>query len=149
MLILKKKEKINFNFVQFQVPQFIEAKAKIVGPLNFQQFVFFLIAGGISFAVYFLMPRAIFFLVFIFSFGIAAAFAFLKIEGRPLVTVIYNYFFFSLATKLYLWKKKEIIFAFKEKAPEKIELAEKKEELQLKIAEKSRLKKIRTKIELS
>lgn len=135
--------------MQFQVPQFIEAKAKIVGPLNFQQFVFFLIAGGISLAVYFLAPRAVFFLVFIFSFSVSAAFAFVKIEGRPLVTVIYNYFFFSLGARLYLWKKKEIIFAFKEKKPEKIEFAEKKEELPLKIAEKSRLKKIRIKIELS
>jgi hypothetical protein len=135
--------------VQFQVPQFIEAKAKIVGPLNFQQFIFFLFAGGVSFASYFLLPRAFFFLVFIFSFGVAAAFAFLKIEGRPLVTVIYNYFFFSLKPKLYLWKKKEIIFAFKEMRPQKIELPEKKEELPLKIAEKSRLKKIRTKIEVS
>jgi len=134
--------------MQFQVPQFIEQKAKIIGPLTFQQFLYFLIASGISFFAYFSLPRILFFLVLIITFIIAAAFAFVKIEGRPLQTVLSNLVFFLLQPKLYLWRKKEIIFAFKEPKIEKPKLSEQKEELPLKIAEKSRLKKLRTQIEI-
>jgi len=133
---------------QFQIPQFIERKAKIVGPLTFQQFLYFLLAGVVSFVAYFFLPRVIFFVMFFISFGLSAIFAFLKIEGRPLAVVIYNYFFFNLSSKLFLWKKKEVIFAFKAMEPEKIELPETKEELQLKTAEKSRLKKIKMQVEI-
>ena len=82
--------------MQFQVPQFIEQKAKIIGPLTFQQFLYFLIASGISFFAYFSLPRILFFLVLIITFIIAAAFAFVKIEGRPLQTVLSNLVFFLL-----------------------------------------------------
>lgn len=135
--------------MQFQVPQFIEEKAKIVGPLTFQQFIFFLIASFLSAIAYFSFPRFIFYLISIFSFALAASFAFLKIEGRPLLTVASNFFLFLIRPRLYLWKKKEVVFAFKEPKIEKPKLPEQKEELPLKVAEKSRLKKIRTQIELS
>ena len=37
----------------FQTPQFIEEKAKIVGPFTLKQFLFLVMGGGISFASFY------------------------------------------------------------------------------------------------
>ena len=82
--------------------------------------------------------------------GGALAFAFLKIGGRSLFTIIGNFLRFSLTPKIYIWRKKEQLVTTvykKEKIKKKEEAEEKEEELPLKIAEKSQLKKLRTKIE--
>ncbi|MCD6402411.1 PrgI family protein [bacterium] len=130
--------------MRFTVPQFIEREAKIVGPLTFKQFIFFSIAGAICFIFYSILPFSIFLIVSIVLGGIAAAFAFLKIGGRPFPTILGNFLKYSFGPKMYIWKKKEVPIKMIEK--EKIE-EEKKEELPLKIAEKSQLKKLRTQIE--
>ena len=131
--------------MRFTVPQFIEMEAKIVGPLTFRQFIFIGIAGGICFVLYFTFPFSLFLLATIVLGSGAVAFAFLKIGGRGLPTILGNFLKFSLAPKIYLWGKKEVPVEVFKKEMAKAE--EKKEELPLKIAEKSRLKKLRTQIE--
>jgi len=131
--------------MRFTVPQFIEMEAKIVGPLTFRQFIFIGIAGGICFVLYFTFPFSLFLLATIVLGSGAVAFAFLKIGGRGLPTILGNFLKFSLAPKIYLWGKKEVPTEVFKKEMAKAE--EKKEELPLKIAEKSRLKKLRTQIE--
>jgi len=76
--------------------------------------------------------------------GGALGFAFLKIGGRPLPTIIGNFLKYSITPKIYIWGKKEtpIKVIRKEKKKE-----EKEEELPLKIAENSQLKKLKTQIE--
>ena len=131
--------------MRFTVPQFIEMEAKIVGPLTFRQFIFIGIAGGICFVLYFTFPFSLFLLATIVLGSGAVAFAFLKIGGRGLPTILGNFLKFSLAPKIYLWGKKEVpVEVFKK---EVVKAEEKKEELPLKIAEKSQLKKLRTQIE--
>jgi len=131
--------------MRFTVPQFIEMEAKIVGPLTFRQFIFIGIAGAICFVLYFTLPFSLFLLATIVLGSGAVAFAFLKIGGRGLPTILGNFLKFSLAPKIYLWGKKEVPTEVFKKEMAKAE--EKKEELPLKIAEKSRLKKLRTQIE--
>jgi len=131
--------------MRFTVPQFIEMEAKIVGPLTFRQFIFIGIAGAICFVLYFTFPFSLFLLATIVLGSGAVAFAFLKIGGRGLPTILGNFLKFSLAPKIYLWGKKEVPTEVFKKEMAKAE--EKKEELPLKIAEKSRLKKLRTQIE--
>jgi len=131
--------------MRFTVPQFIEMEAKIVGPLTFRQFIFIGIAGAICFVLYFTFPFSLFLLATIVLGSGAVAFAFLKIGGRGLPTILGNFLKFSLAPKIYLWGKKEVPTEVFKKEMAKAE--EKKEELPLKIAEKSQLKKLRTQIE--
>ncbi|MDD2696820.1 MAG: PrgI family protein [Candidatus Pacebacteria bacterium] len=132
--------------MRFVVPQFIEYEAKVVGPLTFRQFVYVGIAAAICFILYFSVPFSLF-LVACVVLGIGAlALAFLKIGGRSLPTILANFLRFNLAPKMYIWRRKEeAITIFKKEEIKKEEVKE--EELPLKIAEKSQLKKLRTKIE--
>ena len=94
---------------QFTVPQFIEHEAKIVGPLTFKQFIYVGIAGAISFILYFTLGKTNFFLFLLLTMilmGGGFTLAFVKIGGRTLPIFLKNFLFFSLAPKMYLWKKK-------------------------------------------
>ena len=132
--------------MRFTVPQFIEHEAKIVGPLTFKQFVIIGAAGGLCLLLYFSIGKTNFLLFFLLSILIFVSglfLALLKIGGQSLPTILINFLRFSLAPKIYLWKKKETpITVFK-----KIEI-KKEKELPLKIAERSQLKKIRNEIEI-
>lgn len=131
--------------MRFTIPQFIEHEAKIVGPLTFKQFIFIGIAGGVGFLLYFTAPFYIFLPACIALGGGAVALAFVKIGGRSLPTILGNSLKFLVAPKIYIWKKKEErVEVFKKVR----EIAETKaDELPLKIAEKSQLKKLKTRIE--
>jgi len=55
--------------MEFTVPQFIEKKAKIVGPFTFGQFLFIGIASGICLFLYFVLPLAVFIITSIVLLG--------------------------------------------------------------------------------
>jgi len=135
--------------MRFTVPQFIDYEMKIVGPLTFRQFIFVGIAGTIGFFLYFTIGKTNFllFIVSCFVLGtISLALAFLQIGGRSLPTILGNFLRFNLSSKIYLWKKKEMpVIEFKK--PSTTEVMEGEVELPLKIAEKSRLKRIKNQIE--
>lgn len=133
--------------MRFTLPQFIEYETKIVGPLTFKQFIFVGIAGAICFFLYFTIGKTNFTLFLMASLiigTIAAALAFLQIGGRPFPTIIGNFLRFNLKPKMFIWRKKEIPITIFKKEIKKEEGAE---ELPLKIAEKSKLKKLKTQIE--
>ncbi len=132
--------------MRFTVPQFIEYEAKVIGPFTFKQFVYIGLAGVVCFVLYFSAPFYLF-IISCFILGIGAlSLAFLKIGGRSLAIIIGNFLKFKLAPKMYIWRKKEqAITVFKKEKRKKGEKLE--EELPLKIAENSQLKKLRTKIE--
>ncbi len=95
--------------MEFTVPQFIEGKTKIVGPLSFKQLGYLVVAGVISILLYFTLSTGLFIVLFIIIFGSALALALLKIQGTPLPTIIKNFLIFLTKPKVYLWKKEEII----------------------------------------
>jgi len=137
--------------MEFQVPQFIEHKPKIVGPLTFGQFVYIGIAGGICLFLWLLIGKKNFFL-FVFAsvilFLIAAVLAFGKIEGRPIPTMFGNFLKFQLLMpRRYFWKTKETPPKLIMKKIETKKEEEKIEETPLKIGEKSYLKNLSIKIE--
>ena len=118
-----------------------------MGPLTFRQFVYIGIAAAICFVLYFSVPFSLF-LASCFVLGIGAlALAFLKIGGRSLPTILANFLRFKLTPKMYIWRRKEEAVTIFKKEEAKKEEEKKEEELPLKIAEKSQLKKLRTKIE--
>lgn len=129
--------------MRFTIPQFIEYEAKIVGPFTFRQFIFVGIAGAICFVFYFTLPFSIFLISCFVLGGGALAFAFLRVGGRSLSSVLGSFLRFNLTPKIYIWRKIKIPIKILKKEVAKKE----EEELPLKIAEKSQLKKLKTRIE--
>jgi len=134
--------------MRFTVPQFIDYEAKIVGPLTFRQFVYVGLAGAFCFVFYFTFPFYIFIISCVVLGGGALALAFIKIGGRSLPMILENLLRFNLNPKMYIWRKKEMpVTVYKKTMPASAKSAVSEEELPLKIAEKSRLKKMKTQIE--
>jgi len=132
--------------MQFTVPKFIEMETKIVGPLTFKQFLVIGSAGVICFILYYALPFSTFLISSILLLALSSAFAFLQIGGRSLLAVFGNFLKFSVSPKIHLWRKKGVPITFLKKVEIKKE-KEGEEELPLKIAEKSQLKKIKIQIE--
>ena len=127
--------------MQFTVPQFIEREAKIVGPLTFKQLIVMGSAAAVCIAFYFLLPFAAFIFGVVFFVGGSAALLFVRINRTPLYLIIKNFVLFLFHPKMYLWKKKA--------APPVLKIKHKKpteEEPELKVTNKSRLKKVADKI---
>ena len=93
--------------MRFQVPQFIEREARVVGPFTFKQFVYLGVPTAAAFFLYFIAP----FFVFLFStvvfLSIGFLFAFVNIGGRSFPTILMNFLHFSVGPKTYIWKKGE------------------------------------------
>ncbi len=135
--------------MQFQIPQFIEKETKIVGPLSFRQFILVGFAGTIIFLLYFTLAKVnflLFLLLAIILTGTSLLLSFVTVSGRSLPIVIGNFFIYSLSSRIYLWKKKQI-------APRLVEVKKKpepkkeKEPPTLRFVEKSQLKKLSIQIE--
>ncbi len=75
---------------QFTVPQFIDVESKIIGPLTTRQFMIILSGTIILGLSYKLADFSLFVLIAIVVFSLVAAFAFVKINGRPFHLFILN-----------------------------------------------------------
>ncbi|MCK4781857.1 PrgI family protein [Candidatus Parcubacteria bacterium] len=140
--------------MQFQVPQFIEYETKIIGPLTLKQFMFLAITCAFLLAVYFLelLSLSKFLILAIIIGGATFFLVFWKVDGRPMLTVFKNLLLFTGSNKLYLWKRKKTFASFKpleRKKTENLKTEKEKDELPLKIAGTSQLKKIRKQLEIS
>ncbi len=93
---------------QYQVPQFIEVEDKIFGPLTLKQFIYLAGAGGLSLIFFTLLPLLLALPLIGLAAGVGVAFAFYKVNGRPLITAAEHAFGFFLGNKLYLWKQREV-----------------------------------------
>ncbi len=131
--------------MRFTLPQFIEHEPKIVGPLTFRQFSFIGVAAAICFILYYTAPFLVFLIACFILGGGAITLAFLKIGGKSLPAILGNFLKFSVSPKMFIWRKIEAPIKILKKEKIKKESAE--EELPLKIAERSQLKKLRTQIE--
>jgi lipid-A-disaccharide synthase-like uncharacterized protein len=110
--------------MQFQVPQFIEVEDKIFGPLTFKQFIY--IGGGLGacYLLYRALPIYAAFPFIVAIGGLAAALAFMQLNGRPFILGLESGFFYFVRTKLYLWNnarkkqtKKEVEATLLQKDP--------------------------------
>lgn len=133
--------------MEFIVPQFIEKEAKIVGPFTFKQFVFIGSAGGVTIALYFILPFFLFIILAIVLLGGAFALAFLKINKTSLPSYLTHLISFMFKPKIYLWKKKTSIPRLLKKEKEMIEKLTEKEDSKLKVSRGSRLDELFTKLE--
>lgn len=92
---------------QYQVPQFIEVEDKIFGPLTLKQFIYLAGSGGFILLCFTLLPLFLALPLAGIAGGIGAAFAFYKVNGRPLIVAAEHAFSYLLGNKLYLWKQRE------------------------------------------
>jgi hypothetical protein len=137
--------------MRFTVPQFIEREAKIIGPLTFKQFTYIGLGVVICFITYQIANFYVFIASCIIFGGGGLALAFLQVNGRSLPLALNNLLKFNTAPKIYIWKKRDVPIRVlkKEKIPTLSSRNKEKEELPLKIAEKSQLKRLKTNIEVS
>ncbi len=90
---------------QFEVPQFIELESKIVGPLTLRQFAFIAAPALISFFLFFVLNTVIWVMILIIFMVAGAAFAFIKINSRPLYSLALLSLKFFWHPKMFLWKR--------------------------------------------
>ena len=96
--------------MRFQVPQFIDVEDKIFGPLTLKQFIYLAGGGGLSFLIYvFLNSFILAAIPIMVIMGISAAFAFYKVNNKPLVNTVEAAFKYYLGGKLYIWRKESNI----------------------------------------
>lgn len=91
--------------MRFSVPQFIDVEDKLFGPLTLRQAIY--LAGGLGAMVVLFTWLGILVGVVI---GVplallSFALAFVKINERPFVYLVYAAVFYSLRNKLYLWRR--------------------------------------------
>lgn len=91
---------------QYQVPQFIEVEDKIFGPLTLKQFIYMAGGAGLSLIFFTLLPIIVALPLIGLALGTGAAFAFYKVNGRPLIVATEHAFSYLLGNKLYLWKQR-------------------------------------------
>lgn len=97
--------------MNFTIPQFIDMESKVVGPLTFRQFVFIAIGTTLSFVVYLTLGKTnmTFALAIVVVIeGVACTFAFVKMNGIGLATVLKHYLAYSASPRMYLWKNLEL-----------------------------------------
>ena len=129
----------------YPIPQFIEQEGKIAFFISFRQFFYLVGAGLICFMLYFVLPRFLFWIIGPAVFLVAAALAFITMNGVPIINMILSSIGFLSGTKDYTWKKKESPYPFK---PIKRTLIKKIEQGPVLQAQTSQLRKTKTAMEL-
>lgn len=89
----------------FQVPQFIETKPKIIGPLTLQQFFFLAGAGGLAFIFFMIFSIFLAFVLTIVFGAVGIAFAFVKINGQSLPKIFISAVGFWIQPRIYTWQR--------------------------------------------
>jgi len=92
------------DYMQFQVPQFIETEDKIVGPLTLRQFIYLASAGCISAMLFFTVAAWLWLTLSLVVVAIGIGLSFVKIGGRPLVNVIMAATNFYWKPQTYVWQ---------------------------------------------
>lgn len=134
--------------MEHPLPQFLDIKPKIAGPLTLHQLIY---VGGIGIIILILfsvLPFGKFIMAAIPLAIISFFLAFGKIRGFPAPTVLARSFSFIFTGKIYLWQQKTGESPKLAKAKKKEGGKQKRPETSLKIAEGSRLKKLGNIIEI-
>lgn len=91
--------------MRFEVPQFIDVKDKIIGPLTLAQFGYLAGAGGLAYMALRFLPGGINIIIGLAMVLLGLALAFYKVNSRSFIEVIEAYINYSINGKLYLWSK--------------------------------------------
>lgn len=97
------------------MPQFIDVENKIIGPITTRQFLIILAAGIIAAISYKLFDFSLFITITIAVLGLAAVFAFVRINGRPFHFFVLNVIQTLRRPRLRVWDSRAIITEMAEK----------------------------------
>lgn len=89
----------------FQVPQFIDQKPKIVGPLTLKQFFYLAGAAALGFASFKIFNFFLFLLIAAILAAFGVALAFVKVNGQEMSKVISSAIKFYLEPRIYTWQR--------------------------------------------
>ncbi|MCX6788378.1 MAG: PrgI family protein [Candidatus Jorgensenbacteria bacterium] len=118
---------------EFQVPQFIEEKPKIVGPLTIVQFLYIGSGAAISLISYSAFNTILWLIISIIVVGISVALAFVKVNGQDLPVVALSAFQFIWGPRKYTWQRAMEQTTFDTSDLEKIQVIRKNISIQDKI----------------
>lgn len=90
---------------KYQVPQFIEEEAKIIGPLTLEQFVYIGVAGGIVIISFYLFGTFLWMITSAIAGTLGVALAFIKINGQKLPQIVLSALQYWRGPKKFVWKR--------------------------------------------
>ena len=91
--------------MRYQVPQFVDIKDRIIGPLTLKQFLYYIVAGMLLVPVYLLADLGLFLSVAIPTLGVAAAFAHIRWHGQSFVSLLLSGLRYFTSERMYLWRR--------------------------------------------
>jgi hypothetical protein len=91
--------------MQFSVPQFVDVRDKIFGPLTLQQFLYIVAAVGLGLIEYFTLSVPVFVILVIPTAAFFLSLAFYKVNGRPFYFFLVNSFSFLVHPTNRIWKR--------------------------------------------
>lgn len=94
--------------MEYNVPQFVEEEAKILGPFTLRDF--FILLGAFLLSVTFFFAFRLWLAVILASLimGGSVALLLVRVNGRPLYTIALAAIQFFWSPRLYLWKKEGV-----------------------------------------
>ncbi len=93
--------------MKHEVPQFIDVKDKVIGPLTFEQFIYLLGGAALAYMSYRFIVAPFGFVMAAGIGGLAAALAFYKVNNRPFIDFLASFISYQTKGKIYSWKKIE------------------------------------------
>jgi hypothetical protein len=91
--------------MMFSVPQFIDIEDKIAGPLTWKQLLWMIGMGAALLVMFNTFDKALFFILAIPVILLFVALAFYRPNGIPLITFIFQMFFFLFRPKISVWER--------------------------------------------
>lgn len=89
----------------FQIPQFIEEKPRIIGPLTLAQFGYIAVAGLISFVAFHIFTMFPWILITIVVGAMAIALAFVKINNQDAPKLLVSIISYIWRPQKYIWRE--------------------------------------------
>jgi hypothetical protein len=139
------------NVIQFKVPQFLERESNIAWGLSFKNLVVAVVLGFSLFGFFYVFQSLkilwAWFILLVIVAGAFVVFNFVKIEGQSAFEVFTNAAIFIFSRRLYMWQRKEGVSPIR--LAQRPQAKKKPKEAALKIAPKSRLGLLGSKINIS
>lgn len=93
--------------MRFQVPQFIETEAKVIGPLTLRQFIYIAAGAILVLIVGYMLPLSYAVYLIIIIAVVAIALAFVKVDGITLPHMIALAAYYLISPKRYYYHAQE------------------------------------------
>src|SRR6056297_904215 len=94
--------------MRFIVPQFIDTKPKIIGPITPRQFIILIVTGLFVFISFKLADFTLFLIEAFIILLLGCTLAFVKVQGRPVHEFFLNVFVSMKKPSLRVWKKEKV-----------------------------------------